>query len=218
MDFPLSADGEMLTLLAQLNFAELPHLPHFPSEGILQFFCLDDDFTGVDYDNPTQQSKFRVFPFTTLSSIGRPSSTDGRADLSIYWPFRKQEYRLTGTLRDSLPNILHFQFQLILDAFVENCADAGQNFTSDDVDAMVDDYCVYIASKRCHTIGGYTNFVEADPRMYNSKFEPYTVNLLQIGSVGDIYVSECGIASFLIKPDKLDAKDFTDVLYIIDSS
>ncbi|KAK2945418.1 hypothetical protein BLNAU_19635 [Blattamonas nauphoetae] len=147
MDFPLSADGEMLTLLAQLNFAELPHLPHF----LLKAFC----------------SSF---------------------------------------------------FQLILDAFVENCADAGQNFTSDDVDAMVDDYCVYIASKRCHTIGGYTNFVEADPRMYNSKFEPYTVNLLQIGSVGDIYVSECGIASFLIKPDKLDAKDFTDVLYIIDSS
>ena len=39
---PQTSDGEPMRLLAQINFAQIPKLPGFPSQGLLQFW-LDDN-------------------------------------------------------------------------------------------------------------------------------------------------------------------------------
>jgi len=39
-NYPTSAEGEPLKLLAQLNFGQLPSLQDFPTEGISQFYVL----------------------------------------------------------------------------------------------------------------------------------------------------------------------------------
>jgi TPR repeat protein len=55
-EYPIGSDGEPLLLLAQLNFAQLPKLEHFPQSGILQFYIsVTDDMYGFDYDEPTNQ-------------------------------------------------------------------------------------------------------------------------------------------------------------------
>lgn len=43
-------DGEHLSFLAQVNFAEVAPLPGFPRSGLLQWFVADDDTYGMTYD------------------------------------------------------------------------------------------------------------------------------------------------------------------------
>ena len=66
-EYPKSSNGEYLYLLAQINFAEVPNLEGFPAKGILQFYVADEDFHGLDFDNPTEQDKFRVIYFPQVS-------------------------------------------------------------------------------------------------------------------------------------------------------
>ena len=48
---PKNKENEQLTLLAQINIEELPKNNIYPmEEGILQFWILNDDVLGLDYD------------------------------------------------------------------------------------------------------------------------------------------------------------------------
>ena len=65
--YPHNQAGEPLAFLAQINFADMPPLPHFPTQGILQFYIdANDDLWGLDFDNPTAQNGFRVVYFADL--------------------------------------------------------------------------------------------------------------------------------------------------------
>lgn len=44
--YPVAADGQILWLCAQINFAQMPPMENFPNEGILQFFLSDFDYDG----------------------------------------------------------------------------------------------------------------------------------------------------------------------------
>ena len=59
---PKDASGVPMKLLAQINFEELPEsLADFPEKGILQFFLsAEDDVMGLDFDDQTNQSNFKV--------------------------------------------------------------------------------------------------------------------------------------------------------------
>ena len=56
--YPMNGDDEPLYLLAQINFAELPALPPFPSHGLLQFFIADTPLYGMDNQLPQWQENF----------------------------------------------------------------------------------------------------------------------------------------------------------------
>ena len=59
-DYPRNANGEPLTLLAQVNFAEMPPLPNFPSSGLLQFFIDGTDYSyGMDFEYQSREN-YRV--------------------------------------------------------------------------------------------------------------------------------------------------------------
>ncbi|MEK3889147.1 YwqG family protein [Bacillus sp. FSL K6-3431] len=63
-EHPLDENGKQMKLLAQLNFAKIPHLEHMPQKGLLQFFiAADDDLLGLDFDDQTKQNNFRVVYF-----------------------------------------------------------------------------------------------------------------------------------------------------------
>ena len=61
MAYPIDSNGNPLVLLAQFNFTEIPNLPDFPSQGILQFYIATDDLYGMNFDDQQQQSGFSVF-------------------------------------------------------------------------------------------------------------------------------------------------------------
>ena len=51
MEVPKNKENKQLTLLAQINIEELPKNNIFPmEEGMLQFWILNDDVLGLDYD------------------------------------------------------------------------------------------------------------------------------------------------------------------------
>ena len=67
-DYPRNTNGEPLTLLAQVNFAEMPPLPDFPSSGLIQFFVDETDYSlGVDYDNYTNTANYRVVYYPEIT-------------------------------------------------------------------------------------------------------------------------------------------------------
>ncbi|WP_455019148.1 DUF1963 domain-containing protein, partial [Kingella denitrificans] len=62
-EYPRNPYCQPLTLLAQINFAEMPPLPDFPTSGILQWFINLHGFFncwGLDSKNPLNQDGFRV--------------------------------------------------------------------------------------------------------------------------------------------------------------
>ena len=56
---PEDSKGTQLRLLAQINCAEIT-LEHFPHQGLLQFWILNDDVSGLNFDDNTLQDTFRV--------------------------------------------------------------------------------------------------------------------------------------------------------------
>ena len=60
LPYPTDSQGNKMTLLAQLNFAQLGTEAPLPAQGLLQFFIGQDDVFGIDFDQPDSQKDFRV--------------------------------------------------------------------------------------------------------------------------------------------------------------
>lgn len=60
LPYPTDSQGNKMTLLAQLNFAQLGTEDPLPRAGMLQFFIGQDDGFGIDFDQPDRQKNFRV--------------------------------------------------------------------------------------------------------------------------------------------------------------
>lgn len=59
---PEDSEGVQLRLLAQIDCAEIT-LEDFPHQGLLQFWILNDDVSGLNFDDNTLQDTFRVLYF-----------------------------------------------------------------------------------------------------------------------------------------------------------
>lgn len=69
-DYPKTPEGEYLHLLAQINFAEIPHLEAFPKQGILQFYIVNNDRYGIpdryrlpNLEDVFEQNTYRILYF-----------------------------------------------------------------------------------------------------------------------------------------------------------
>lgn len=62
--YPVNSAGQPLSLLAQLNFSELPVLKNYPTKGILAFYIDEfDDLLGCDFDKPLNQVGYKILYF-----------------------------------------------------------------------------------------------------------------------------------------------------------
>ncbi|MGK7931702.1 MAG: YwqG family protein [Microcystaceae cyanobacterium] len=209
VNYPTNGEGDYLKFLAQINFAEIPQLENFPTQGILQFYIDgNDDLMGLDYENPTNQDGFRVIYFDILELNINKLVTD--FDFLEDYEF----FPINGEF--SLDFIHSYSPITIQDATFE------QYFPNFNDDNLLDIYDSWFTQsfwiKRCeHQLGGYPNFIQEDPR-FNLDYQDYIL-LLQIDSdygrpVGqDICWGDAGIGNFFIKPTQLKALDFSEVLY-----
>ncbi|MCL2016621.1 MAG: YwqG family protein, partial [Defluviitaleaceae bacterium] len=97
--YPMDGKGNPLKLLAQLNFGELPPLADFPSEGILQFFVLNNKMLGVkDWKN---QSKVlyheKILPESEQMTDFPEVKYISEDDEELEFPF-EGEFLITGEL------------------------------------------------------------------------------------------------------------------------
>jgi len=234
VDAPTNAHGDPLGMIAQINCGELPDNDIYPKTGILQFWLdLTDDLYGANYDNPIAQDNNRVMYYPEIgalnSGVGLAQVDQQEGEFPGYWPISPSdmEFALSFEAIEQGEAVLSEGF---FDAFVNqwNSLYPDQTIKSlwdlDDLsDESVTDFFDDFAE--FHKIGGKPIFVQGDPRDVRDNLKNYTANLLtmvsevfrdpQAGSphLAEILWGDLGTANWLITPEQLAARDFSQVLF-----
>lgn len=205
MPWPAAHDGRELFFLAQLNFAEMPSLSPFPTTGLVQFFILDDDLYGMDFDDGENQDTFRV--------IYHPEVVQNEAVLQTSLPMLRdfdelphhpdESYPLKFSLEEEVAAITDYRFDQLFGA------DFFRQFGEKEWDVM-DEFGKSVRPQG-HKIGGYAYFTQDDPRRAD---DPMLL-LFQLDSdeLMDLMWGDMGVGHFFIREKDLAAKDFSKVLY-----
>ena len=231
VDAPTNADGDPLGMIAQINCAELPDNDIYPKTGILQFWLnLKDDQWGMNFDNPIAQDNTRV---TYYPEVGAPDTKAALPQIDwedVGWPIYPEnvELALSFEVIQQGDVILSEDF---FDAFVEQWNSLYPDQTIEELDELddlsdelvtdfLDDFTEF------HKIGGKPIFVQNDPREFEDNLKNYTVDLLTIVSEDvrdpresgnsrniEIMWGDMGTANWLITPEQLAARDFSQVLF-----
>ena len=227
-DYPKDKDGKKLFLLAQINFDKEETSSPLPTRGLLQFFISDDDIMGVDYDNQTAQTNFRVIYHETIDyaiteeSIekqGIPSSE--KAENS---PVSGQ-FKISLTKTKGYITIPDIKFEKIFKQAYEEVygkkLNEGENyytvFKSEEVN-KIEDGLNSESHSGYHRMLGYAYFTQEDPR-YQKKYENYDTLLFQLDSESKYIIwGDLGIANFFIQKKDLEERNFSNVLYNWDCS
>ena len=213
--YPRSHSGTPLTLLAQINFSEMPPLPGYPSEGILQFYIDgNDEMLGFDREHRTKQDGSRVLYFPTVHE----DESKLRADTGKYQG-RSDSFPLEGDSNYSIEFIPGKQYITYKDyRFYDKMP------LIRDEDELIDLYINDVSRDDGHRMGGYPNFAQGDPREDSRELEEYEL-LFQLDSGYDdqskgvdIMWGDAGVGGFFIRPQDLENRVFTDVMYNWDCS
>lgn len=215
MAWPLAADGTNLRFLAQINFAEMPALEGFPNKGLLQFFINDDDLYGQAFE-PGEPLDHKVIFHPELDGLGdAPSSLD-----SYEWgmtPLENDAWGDNGYVIEFTPKTLPVSLNdFRIDPLVSKL---DFDTIEPELEAMFDS--TLAAHNPGHgNIAGHPRFTQFDPRGQNSSvYAGYedSICLLSLGYIPEILMfGDVGEACFLIKPEDLAKRDFSNLLYYWD--
>lgn len=233
MEAPKNKENKQLTLLAQINIEELPKNNIYPmEEGMLQFWILNDDVLGLDYDTHLGDG-FKVIYYKEIDK-----NVTEEEILEKYKPYKDEdsyfpiegEFSLSFKLTDGyctasddrfskffIEEIKNFEkekgeeYKEILEKYKKN--NIGYNICYDFYEIFEEDK--NIGEKLFgagHKIGGYPDYTQNDIRN-----EEYEILLLQIDSEetekNEIIWGDCGIANFFIREKDLKELNFEKVIY-----
>lgn len=217
--YPHNKAGEPLAFLAQINLAETPPLPYFPTQGILQFYIdANDDLWGLDFDNPTVQNGFRVIYFADLITDIQQLHTN----IATYTTFDPDclpfsgQYAMRFSAASQAISLNDHRFAL-------THQQTGETVDANNIWEQLDDefFEAYDSafSAEGHRMGGYPYFTQSDPRGYLAAYADYVL-LLQLDSDEENGVEmlwgDVGVCNFFIHPQDLAKRDFSKVLYNFD--
>ena len=232
VEIPKNKENEQLTLLAQINIEELPKNNIYPmKEGILQFWILNDDVLGLDYDTHLGNG-FKVVYYKEIDK-----SVTEEEVLEKYKPYKDEdsyfpvegEFSLSFKLTDGYFSDSNDDFREIVNRemkkfHIENkekykeilkVYDDKEYLSYWDIwDILEEDKKIgEILFESGHKIGGFPNFTQSDIR----EIGDYEILLLQIDSEGteknEIMWGDCGIANFFIREKDLKELNFEKVIY-----
>lgn len=191
--FPFDSTGRQLRLLAQIECDKI-ELDEFPKTGLLQFWILCDDISGLNFSNPVNQDGFRVIYYPEIDKTvteeevrSKFAENDYDTEYADCFPAQKE----CGMVFEKGEN-----------RFID--ADASE-------EAADEAYDEYIG----HKTGGYPFFTQEDPRTCKEELEQYDYLLFQLDTDDEngIMWGDSGIGNFFINSEKLKNCDFSDVLY-----
>ena len=230
--YPTQKRGLKLMLLAQLNLNDFAGCDRLPQGGLLQFFVdSDDDCSGMDFDDGTNQDGFRVIWHKTIDqsvtaddvrALEIPTSFDSWDDC-LGNPLRG-EYALevskdTGWINPASDGFdeafLNCCKQLLGDQYVAGRDDWYDCLARPDSDRIFD---LFNLEGPQHQVFGYPFFTQTDPRSYQENLRDLDTLLLQIDSDGTkegdrVLWGDVGIGNFFINGEALKRGDFSRVLF-----
>ena len=232
MEVPKNKENEQFTLLAQINIEELPKNNIYPmEEGMLQFWILNDDVLGLDYDTHLGDG-FKVVYYKEIDK-----NITEKEVLEKYKPYKdddsyfpiENEFSLSFKLTDGYFSDSNDDFSEIVDREMKKFHLENKEKYKEILKVYDDkEYLSYwdiwdileedkeIGKKLFdagHKIGGFPNFTQSDVR----EIGDYEILLLQIDSEGteknEIIWGDCGIANFFIREKDLKELNFDKVIY-----
>lgn len=232
VEVPKNKENEQLTLLAQINIEELLKSNIYPMEkGILQFWILNDDVLGLDYDTHLGDG-FKVVYYREIDK-----SVTEEEVLEKYKPYKDEdsyfpvegEFSLSFKLTDGYFSDSNDDFREIVNREMKKFHIENKEKYKEILKVYDDkEYLSYwdiwdileedkeIGKKLFeagHKIGGFPNFTQSDVR----EIGDYEILLLQIDSEGteknEIMWGDCGIANFFIREKDLKELNFEKVIY-----
>lgn len=219
--FPVTENGEQLRLLAQIDCSQV-QLDEFPKQGLLQFWILNDDVYGLnfDYNENLKQDTFRVIYYETVDTSVTQEEVEAKFienkfDSDELMPFN-DEYGMEFYSEDDSMPIDNYLFDEKFCAIYNRLSPGSEIETYFDLDCDIneDDY----DSTFGHKIGGYPAFTQEDPRENCPENDCYDFLLLQIDSdYSDdndrVMWGDSGVANFFINSEKLKELDFSNIIY-----
>lgn len=224
--YPTSPSGNPLTLLAQINFAEVPVTADFPQQGILQFYI--DSSPNATYglidDVQIEQSTFRViyFPEPDLNIENLVNNFDFLPRPIVYPIKIERSLALTFEVKLDPISATDFQFNKLVESYFSALPSLEDNqekseLIAEILDDLTEEYYERYGEQLIkHSLGGYPYFVQDDCRGENlHKFKDYTFLLFQMVSEPDLSImwGDMGAGYFFIEPSALKRLDFSQVLY-----
>jgi len=218
MEFPVNPDGKPLSLLAQINFAEMPALKPYPTHGLLAFYVdYYDDLIGSDFDDYDNKSGFRVLYFDSFNE----ESYSREEQAFMHEEFAEEEqYPIVDTELAMIP-ALSKQILLTDSVEFERTFHTGK-YGFEGFDASDDKYEPFMGFGT--QLGGYPSFTQTDPREYLKDGKEKDILLFQLdscfgsGQDWEIMWGDAGIGNFFISPEDLKAKKFENAWYTWDCS
>ena len=230
--YPTTHKGLKLMLLAQLRLEDFAGCDQLPDHGLLQFFIdSDDDCSGMDFDDGTNQDGFRVVWHETVDStvtvddvraLELPTSFDPwdeRLGNVLSGEYALDITRATGWINpavDSFDEVfLDCCRTLLGPESVAGRSDWYSCLARPDSDKIFD---LFNVPGPLHQVLGYPFFTQNDPRFDDSLKDLDTL-LLQVDSDsgptnGDrVLWGDVGIGGFFINGEALKRGDFSRVLF-----
>ena len=240
---PTNEKGEPLGMIAQINCADLPENDIYPATGLLQFWIDPNDeecLWGFDYENPTSQKNFRVVYYETLGEPN-PDAPFPNVDWDEGgWPIGgfdcesgplELEYGMTFEVREQGVTASGYDYYDVFGAKWDETypdellPEAHENPYKNQPrrEALYELTEPFESEEEYSHVGGYPFFVQNDPREEFKELRGHTVNLLTIVSESEneenedeeieIMWGDAGSANWLITPEALAARDFTNVAF-----
>ena len=232
MEVPKNKENEQFTLLAQINIEELPKNNIYPmEEGMLQFWILNDDVLGLDYDTHLGNG-FKVVYYKEIDKSVTEEEVlekyNPYKDEDSYFPIER-EFSLSFKLTDGYFSDSNDDFREIVDREMkkfhienkEKYKEILKVYDNKEYLSYWDIWDILEEDKEIgkklfeagHKIGGFPNFTQSDVR----EIGDYEILLLQIDSEGteknEIMWGDCGIANFFIREKDLKELNFEKVIY-----
>ena len=231
-EWPATKRGMKLMLLAQLWLEDFGGCDRLPDHGLLQFFIdSDDDCSGMDFDDGTNQNGFRIIWHESIDAsvteeqvraLDIPTSADPWDD-RLGNPLRG-EYALDVTPSNGCINPADDRFDEVFLAYLEELL--GSEYTAgrdgwydclsrEDSNRIFD---LFEIKGPLHQVLGYPFFTQNDPR-FADELKDLDTLLLQIDSEGTkdggdrVLWGDVGIGNFFINADALRRGDFSRVLF-----
>ena len=181
-NYPRTEEGIPLVMLVQINFAEIPAMKGYPTDGLMQVyvnpFDWNDDNQTVQFFDKQQLEEESI---DVYSEILKESLDDA-------------EYYLPAQHVHTMTFEKGISYSAAEDKeYSRQLGKAGKKYPKEAIEEFAKTFSPEFGSR----IGGYCDFTQYDPR--RSK----VVQLLQLDSEEGINFYDCGIMHVFIKPDAL---------------
>ena len=198
-NFPCDSQGNQLRLLAQIDCSQV-NLEDFPKSGLLQFWVLNDEKYGSDFENPIKQDKFKIIYYSEIDKTV--------TEQEVFSKFVKNKYD------NANQNILLMEenHSMLFQSGVSIRVYFDEDEEFEDYEDKLKDEGYY------HKIGGHLFSMPIDPKTRAENLE-YDFLLFQIELELCLMPECCGRGyrywnfNFFIKSENLKKIDFSDVWY-----